>query len=169
MLPMIFSQIMSSCQALTTTVKGSKTLPELLLTGQSAGGGVAALICAHIRNRSDIAKGFKKIHCITVAAPPILAPLIPILMDLDDAIGLTLSILNYGDLDPRAEEKYIRSLLQLYYERAEDLQRIIWVSQNQLRSTMDRLSFCVIFLTVIQHRYTTRVWFETPLVNFSYL
>lgn len=120
MLPAICSKIKSECQALVTSTNGPNTSPELLFTGHSAGGGVAALICAHIRNHcSEIMQAFHKIHCITFAAPPVLTPLSAVTMEIDSSEGMTLNIVNYGDIVPRAEKNYIRSLLALYSERAE--------------------------------------------------
>jgi hypothetical protein len=120
MLPAICSKIKSECQAFVAQTIDPKNPPELLFTGHSAGGGVAALICAHIRNHSpEIIQTFQKIHCITFAAPPVLTPLSAVTTDLDASEGMTLNIVNYGDIVPRAEKNYIRSLLGLYRERAE--------------------------------------------------
>jgi hypothetical protein len=120
MLPAICSKIKSECQALVTLTNNPKNFPELLFTGHSAGGGVAALICAHIRNHCpEIIQAFQKIHCITFAAPPVLAPHSAATADLDTSAGMTLNVVNYGDIVPRAEKNYIRSLLALYRERAE--------------------------------------------------
>lgn len=120
MLPAICSKIKSECQALVASTNNPKSYLELLFTGHSAGGGVAALICAHIRNHSpEIIKAFQKIHCITFAAPPVLTPLSVVTTGLDESKGMTLNMVNYGDIVPRTEKNYIRSLLALYRERTE--------------------------------------------------
>lgn len=104
-------------------------LPDLILSGHSAGGGVAALLCAHIRRcRPDIQKVFHQIHCISFAAPPVFAPLQDDTeaRSIDPKDPLTLSLVHFGDIVPRAETGYIRSLLQLYEERAERLSEDPW-------------------------------------------
>ena len=81
---------------------------------------MAALICAHIHNHCpEITQAFQKIHCITFAAPPVLTPLSVVTTGLDASKGMTLNMVNYGDIVPRAEKNYIRSLLALYRERME--------------------------------------------------
>jgi hypothetical protein len=127
MLPAICSKIVSSRQALATTATDSKTSFELLFTGHSAGGGVSALICANIRShRPDIVQGFEKIHCVTFAAPPVLAPLRAVSAGLNRAESMTINMANHGDIVPRADKSYIRSLLRLYAERAEHLSEERW-------------------------------------------
>jgi len=127
MLPAICSKIKSECQTLVTPTNDPKNSAELLFTGHSAGGGVAALICAHIRNHCpELIQAFQKIHCITFAAPPVLAPHSAVITDLDASAGMTLNVVNYGDIVPRAEKNYIRSLLALYRERAEDPSEDPW-------------------------------------------
>ena len=98
---------------------------ELIFTGHSAGGGVAALICAHMRLcRPDIQQHFLKIHCITFAAPPILTALdiAPQATLSDPNRHLTLNVVNFGDMVARAETNYIRSLLRLYEARESGLE-----------------------------------------------
>ncbi|KAF5697897.1 lipase class 3 [Fusarium mundagurra] len=109
----------------TTTGGGRK--PVLMVTGHSAGGGVASLMSSHIRlRRHDIVDRFEAVHCVTFAAPPV--------FDSPDTVndvpnlplGLSINIVNYGDIVPRADKAYIKSLLALYIERAESLIDDIW-------------------------------------------
>lgn len=120
MSPTICSKIIAWCQNQTHNPTSQPT--ELIFTGHSAGGGVAALICAHIRHcRPDIQQHFPKIHCITFAAPPVLTPfhITHQATPSDPNPHLTLNLVNFGDIVPRAETNYIRSLLRLYEARAE--------------------------------------------------
>ena len=127
MLPKILPQIQLCLQTLTSIPKSSRAPPTLLFTGHSAGGGVAALICAHIRSHCpEIVRSFASIHCITFAAPPVLAPLEAVSTALNPSESLTINIVNHGDIVPRAEKNYIRSLLQLYRERAEHISADRW-------------------------------------------
>jgi hypothetical protein len=120
MSPTICSKIIAWCHNQTHDSTSQST--ELIFTGHSAGGGVAALVCAHIRHcRPDIQQHFLKIHCITFAAPPILTPfhITHQATPSDSNPHLTLNLVNFGDIVPRAETNYIRSLLRLYEARAE--------------------------------------------------
>lgn len=83
---------------------------------------MAALLSAHIQQcRPEIQARVHHVHCITFAAPPIFAPLQPPSeVDASSSDGsLTLGIVHFGDLVPRAETEYIRSLLRLYAARSE--------------------------------------------------
>lgn len=118
MAPRVCEKIISASSTIGPDLDGGR--PSLVITGHSAGGGVAGLISAHIRaTRPDILDRFEVIHCVTFAAPPVLGSL----PSGDDAppvlAGLSLNIVNYGDMVPRADKAYIRSLLTLYRERAE--------------------------------------------------
>jgi len=127
MLPKILPQILLCLQTLTSIPKSSRAPPTLLFTGHSAGGGVAALICAHIRRHCpEIVRSFASIHCITFAAPPVLAPLEAVSTAPNPSESLTINVVNHGDIVPRAEKNYIRSLLQLYRERAEHISADRW-------------------------------------------
>jgi len=110
------------CDKIMSTATASPAAdqqPILLLTGHSAGGGVAGLMSAHIRaQRRDIQSRFKTMHCVTFAAPPVLSsPSVAGASSMSS--GLSLNIVNFGDIVPRASKSYIRSLLALYNERAE--------------------------------------------------
>jgi Lipase (class 3) len=122
MAPTVCKKIMSQVEASLNPTE----LPILLLTGHSAGGGVAGLIAAHIRAcRADILSRFRVVHCVTFAAPPVLSsPMISEPSSL--SLGISLNIVNFGDIVPRATKTYIRSLLALYTERAEDVIDLEW-------------------------------------------
>ncbi|KAI6298842.1 hypothetical protein MCOR34_000736 [Pyricularia oryzae] len=91
---------------------------SLLLTGHSAGGAIAALLYAHMKNQvvnselSNLAGCFRRIHCVTFGAPPVsLLPLAP--LDSDKK-SLFLSFVNEGDPVARADMAYVKSLLELF-------------------------------------------------------
>ncbi|KAM5360085.1 hypothetical protein ACJZ2D_013996 [Fusarium nematophilum] len=99
---------------------GVRSKPQLLFTGHSAGGAVAAMLYAHFlkcnaisedRTKSLVLKSaFGSVHCITFGAPPITTkPLLPFQAD-----SVFLSIVNDGDPVPRADNKYINALLHLF-------------------------------------------------------
>jgi hypothetical protein len=99
----------------------------LLLTGHSAGGGVAGLITAHLRaQRSDILARFRAVHCVTFAAPPVLSPPMITPQTSPLSTGLSLNFVNFGDIVPRASKTYIRSLLNMYAARAEQMDDCEW-------------------------------------------
>jgi hypothetical protein len=109
----------------TPTFSNSKP-PILLLTGHSAGGGVAGLVSAHIRaQRGDILSRFATVHCVTFAAPPVIgSPTVQESLSLPSP--LSLNIVNFQDIVPRASKAYIRSILALYSERAENVIEEEW-------------------------------------------
>ncbi|KAM0429702.1 hypothetical protein ACHAPT_006308 [Fusarium lateritium] len=94
---------------------------NLMLTGHSAGGAVAALLYSHMLAETGEAETelnalsncFKKIHCVTFGAPPVsLLPLAkPDRPNLRNSVFL--SFINEGDPVVRADKAYVRSLLQL--------------------------------------------------------
>jgi hypothetical protein len=142
MLPTICSNIISRRQVLNNNIEDRKSSTEILFTRHSAGGGVAALICAHTRNRClEIVQSFQNIHCITFAAPPVLDPLRAIFTDHNSPGIITLNIVNNGDIVPRAEKNYISSLLKLYSERADHPSREQWDFGKRVHSTMAKFSF----------------------------
>lgn len=94
---------------------------NLMLTGHSAGGAVAALLYSHMLAETAEAESelnalsncFKKIHCVTFGAPPVsLLPLAkPDRPNLRNSVFL--SFINEGDPVVRADKAYVRSLLEL--------------------------------------------------------
>ncbi|RSL52799.1 hypothetical protein CEP53_007976 [Fusarium sp. AF-6] len=94
---------------------------NLMLTGHSAGGAVAALLYSHMLAETAEAESelnalsscFKKIHCVTFGAPPVsLLPLAkPDHPNLRNSVFL--SFINEGDPVVRADKAYVRSLLEL--------------------------------------------------------
>lgn len=115
---------------------GMRTKPRLLFTGHSAGGAVAAMLYAHflkcdaivgdpIKSRAlkkgidhsyrlckltNTALAFRSVDCITFGAPPITTkPMLPFQKD-----SVFLSFINDEDPVPRADSKYIDSLLRLF-------------------------------------------------------
>ncbi|KAL2670597.1 hypothetical protein Neosp_014385 [[Neocosmospora] mangrovei] len=94
---------------------------NLMLTGHSAGGAVAALLYSHMLAETAEAESelnalsncFKKIHCVTFGAPPVsLLPLAkPDRPNLRNSVFL--SFINEGDPVVRADKAYVKSLLEL--------------------------------------------------------
>lgn len=94
---------------------------NLMLTGHSAGGAVAALLYSHMLAETAEAESelnalsscFKRIHCVTFGAPPVsLLPLAkPDRPNLRNSVFL--SFINEGDPVVRADKAYVRSLLEL--------------------------------------------------------
>lgn len=104
----------------------SRSTSSLLITGHSAGGAVAALLYSHMLSTSPqasselrkLTSSFKRIHCVTFGAPPIS------LLPLKKPAGrhhagekrhrnLFFSFVNEGDLIPRVDVAYVKSLLDL--------------------------------------------------------
>jgi len=125
MAPRVCDKIVSAASGFSPVLDGRR--PSLLITGHSAGGGVAGLISAHIcANRPDILDRFEAAHCVTFAAPPVLGS-VRTGNDVQPASArFSLNIVNYGDIVPRADKAYIRSLLNLYRERAESDVNEVW-------------------------------------------
>jgi Lipase (class 3) len=124
MTPTVCEKILNSVAAITNSTTSQK--PVLLVTGHSAGGGVAALFTTHIRaQRREMLELFEAVHCVTFAAPPVLnslavaeAPSLP--------SAMSLNIVNFGDIVPRASKEYVRSLLTLYSEREGQVVESEW-------------------------------------------
>ena len=95
---------------------------SLVLTGHSAGGAVASLLFAHMTAEnprqasrlSRLARCFKRVHCITFGAPPVSLLALRKPSTRPYTHSLFLSFINEGDPVPRADPKYMRSLMQLY-------------------------------------------------------
>ncbi|KAI9675446.1 MAG: hypothetical protein M1817_001351 [Caeruleum heppii] len=92
---------------------------ELLITGHSAGGAVAALLYSHMLSHvssslNHLTGCFKRIHCITFGAPPV--SLLPLQKPHSHRLrkSLFLSFINEGDPVTRADKAYVRSLVDLY-------------------------------------------------------
>lgn len=91
---------------------------SLLLTGHSAGGAIATLLYAHMKNQvmrselSDLAGCFRRIHCVTFGSPPV--SLLPLTTTDADKKSLFLSFVNEGDPVARADMAYVKSLLELF-------------------------------------------------------
>lgn len=88
---------------------------DLLITGHSAGGAVAALLFAHMLSSvkselSELTNFFKRVHCVTFGAPPV--TLLPLTKPAEKRFqkSLFFSFINEGDPVVRAEKAYIRSL-----------------------------------------------------------
>ncbi|KAK0710602.1 Alpha/Beta hydrolase protein [Lasiosphaeris hirsuta] len=102
--PNISSIIQGYASGLETS---NQRRPRIILTGHSAGGGVAALLYLHyLRHGKDF--GGTEIHCITFAAPPVIAG------DEDELKPGFISVINEGDPVPRMDKNYITSLTDLY-------------------------------------------------------
>ncbi|KAF2033544.1 alpha/beta-hydrolase [Setomelanomma holmii] len=83
---------------------------NLVITGHSAGGGVAALLFLHCMARKTF--GDTKISCVTFAAPPVVSRnLNPGTLPPDSTF---LFIINENDPVPRADRSYIMSFADLY-------------------------------------------------------
>ncbi|KIL84691.1 alpha beta-hydrolase [Fusarium avenaceum] len=92
--------------------EGTAPKARIILTGHSAGGGVAALLYLHYTLNDAAFKGFD-LRCITFAAPPVIEE-----ANFEDVneqnIGNFISIINEGDPVPRIERAYLLSLADLY-------------------------------------------------------
>lgn len=94
---------------------------NLLITGHSAGGAVAALLYSHMmavsreaESELSILAGYvKRIHCVTFGAPPV--SLLPLEKPNNPELrkSLFLSFVNEGDPVVRADKSYVKSLLEL--------------------------------------------------------
>lgn len=91
---------------------------NLLITGHSAGGAVAALLFSHMTSsvKSDLSRlseCFKRVHCVTFGAPPV--TLLPLSKPTSKhcAKSFFFAFMNEGDPVVRAEKAYVRSLVNL--------------------------------------------------------
>lgn len=88
---------------------------SLLITGHSAGGTVASLLCCHLlaevsSELTELSRRFQRVHCVMFGAPPCtLRPLFPT-PSPESAHSLFYAFINEGDLIPRADKAYVRSL-----------------------------------------------------------
>lgn len=133
---------------------------QLLFTGHSAGGAVAALLFCHITSQADnvqsplrdLRAAFKRVHCMTFGSPPIsLLPLErPKLASTADKDALRrwkknlfYSFINEGDPVVRADRASIKSSLELYRAPAPvalpDGKKPIWPVPQSTMSNAGRL------------------------------
>ncbi|KAK5136099.1 hypothetical protein LTR08_004149 [Meristemomyces frigidus] len=111
----IAAQLWRLIEADPSLVKSS-----LLFTGHSAGGAVASLLHSHMLARTvdsaltDLASGFKRIHCVTFGTPPL--SLLPLQAAKTTENNMFLSFANEGDPIVRADKAYFTftSLVKLY-------------------------------------------------------
>lgn len=99
----------------------SRASCNLLITGHSAGGAVAALLYSHMTSTkasteselSILTGCFKRVHCVTFGAPPV--TLLPLSKPTSKRFikSFFFSFINEGDPVVRAEKAYIRSLVDL--------------------------------------------------------
>jgi len=92
---------------------------HVLFTGHSAGGAVASLLFMNFLSRAISDYPSMKFSVVSFGAPPITQPdMNPTIMASDSSFarncGLVLSMINEYDLVPRADQAYIRSLVDLY-------------------------------------------------------
>ncbi|KAL4882661.1 Alpha/Beta hydrolase protein [Aspergillus karnatakaensis] len=96
---------------------------QLLFTGHSAGGAVAALLYAHMMSKNssslaDLHPKFSSIQCITFGAPPTSNPALSTAHH--PSSSTFLSIINEGDPVPRMDKEYIEALLIIYISPMPD-------------------------------------------------
>jgi len=125
------SQVEQILQQKATSLDDPSTV-DLVFTGHSAGGAVAALLFAHMLTpgMEEICSsktattpgevltyastlGFHNVHCITFGAPPIFTPS-HLLEQYLPASSLFISVINQGDPIPRTDKLYLHALVDLY-------------------------------------------------------
>jgi hypothetical protein len=124
------------CDPIISLIKQSQTVfDRILLTGHSAGGGVAALLYLRLRLTDAIGTLIKPpllrwiwmhfltlpdtpLHCITFGAPPVLAPSDVLRVMPTTCPGQPrstfLAFAVHGDIVVRADRPYIRKMIEIF-------------------------------------------------------
>ncbi|KAK5988537.1 hypothetical protein PT974_10020 [Cladobotryum mycophilum] len=93
------------------------SLSDVIFTGHSAGGSVSSLVFLHMISQTPAHLSSMRFSLATFGCAPVISSnLTPVLMKFSN-VGWAYAFVNEYDMVPRADQPYIRSLVDLYRSR----------------------------------------------------